>query len=178
MKKIIKLVFLFVLLILLAFYVSAHPGKTDGSGGHTNNSTGEYHYHHGYPAHSHYDMDGDGYLDCPYSFDDRTDHDIGYNSGAINDNDFASRPSENQYVSIEPDSDYKSEEKIKFSDVLAAMLDSFAPALLISIGVSYLLQFFILPIWKDNKGCIVCLIIFVITFIVAYIWLICRACTL
>ena len=54
--------------------VSAHPGSTDSSGGHTDHSTGEYHYHHGYEAHSHYDMDGDGAVDCPYDFDDQTDH--------------------------------------------------------------------------------------------------------
>lgn len=33
--------------------VFAHSGRTDSSGGHYNHSTGEYHYHHGYPAHQH-----------------------------------------------------------------------------------------------------------------------------
>ena len=50
---------------------SAHPGRTDANGGHYNRSTGEYHYHHGYPEHQH----ENGI--CPYDFDDRT----GYNSG-------------------------------------------------------------------------------------------------
>lgn len=54
--------------------VLAHPGRTDGSGGHYNRSTGEYHYHHGYSAHQHYDMDGDGDRDCPYKFKDNTNH--------------------------------------------------------------------------------------------------------
>lgn len=45
---------------------SAHPGRTDANGGHYNHSTGEYHYHHGYPAHQH--IDGV----CPYDYDDRT----------------------------------------------------------------------------------------------------------
>lgn len=31
----------------------AHGGGTDGKGGHTDHSTGEYHYHHGKPAHQH-----------------------------------------------------------------------------------------------------------------------------
>lgn len=31
-----------------------------------NHSTGEYHYHHGFSEHQHYDMDGDGIDDCPY----------------------------------------------------------------------------------------------------------------
>lgn len=46
------------LLVILALSLtlpsaSAHSGGTDSSGGHTNHSTGEYHYHHGYPAHQH-----------------------------------------------------------------------------------------------------------------------------
>lgn len=49
----------------------AHSGQTDSNGGHYNHSTGEYHYHHGYPAHQH----TDGV--CPYDYDDRT----GQNSG-------------------------------------------------------------------------------------------------
>lgn len=49
----------------------AHSGGTDSKGGHYNRSTGEYHYHHGYSAHQHKDMDGDGKLDCPYEFDDK-----------------------------------------------------------------------------------------------------------
>lgn len=51
---------------------SAHPGRTDANGGHYNHSTGEYHYHHGYPAHQH--IDGV----CLYDYDDRT----GWNSGS------------------------------------------------------------------------------------------------
>lgn len=39
--------------LLLTSFASAHSGKTDASGGHWDNSTGEYHYHHGYPAHQH-----------------------------------------------------------------------------------------------------------------------------
>lgn len=70
-------VYLFSLLIVTVF---AHPGKTDSKGGHTDTSTGEYHYHHGYSAHDHYDMDGDGVVDCPYDFDDKTNHS---NSSAI-----------------------------------------------------------------------------------------------
>lgn len=53
---------------------SAHPGRTDANGGHYNHSTGEYHYHHGYPAHQH--IDGV----CPYDYDDRTGRNSG-NSG-------------------------------------------------------------------------------------------------
>ena len=61
MKKIL----IFILLIILIFYipisVQAHSGGTDGSGGHYDHSTGDYHYHHGYPAHDH--PNGE----CPYT---------------------------------------------------------------------------------------------------------------
>lgn len=60
----------------------AHSGGTDANGGHYDSSTGEYHYHHGYPAHQH----PDGM--CPYSYDDKTDHSSGqsYNDDSIKSN--------------------------------------------------------------------------------------------
>ena len=85
-KRILLCVFLFVFIRAAVVIVSAHPGKTDGSGGHTDHNTDEYHYHHGYPAHYHYDMDGDGDLDCPYNFEDKTDHSPGNSSGNRTDN--------------------------------------------------------------------------------------------
>lgn len=55
--------FLFVLCLFLALAVCAyaHPGNTDSKGGHYNRTTGEYHYHHGNPAHQHVN----GF--CPYA---------------------------------------------------------------------------------------------------------------
>ena len=44
----------FICLVLsISFVSSAHSGRTDSAGGHYDRSTGEYHYHHGYPAHQH-----------------------------------------------------------------------------------------------------------------------------
>ena len=63
---------------VLLIAVSAHPGGTNDDGGHWDYDVGEYHYHHGYPAHDHYDSNGDGIVDCPYDFDDQT----GINSGS------------------------------------------------------------------------------------------------
>ena len=64
----------FAILITISFVLpiiaNAHSGRTDGSGGHTDHSTGEYHYHHGYSAHDHFDIDGDGDDDCLYEFID------------------------------------------------------------------------------------------------------------
>ena len=71
-KRILVITISVLLLVSASFDVLAHSGKTDGSGGHTNHSTGEYHYHHGYSAHDHYDMDDDGVVDCPYKFKDKT----------------------------------------------------------------------------------------------------------
>lgn len=59
-----------LLSVLLALPVLAHPGRTDSKGGHFDHSSGTYHYHHGYPAHQHRDLDGDGKPDCPYDFKD------------------------------------------------------------------------------------------------------------
>lgn len=74
MKKVLLVVIAPLLVCALFIFSFAHGGRTDSSGGHYNRSTGEYHYHHGYSAHSHYDIDGDGTIDCPYDFDDTTSH--------------------------------------------------------------------------------------------------------
>lgn len=84
MKKKISLVFtmLFLSAILLPITASAHKGRTDAYGGHYDRSTGEYHYHHGYEAHQHYDMDGDGIPDCPFDYDDKTGQRSGTSSSS------------------------------------------------------------------------------------------------
>lgn len=68
MKKMHFIIFTFVFVLMLSSLVYAHPGRTDENGGHYDRSTGEYHYHHGYPAHQH---ENDV---CPYDYDDNTDH--------------------------------------------------------------------------------------------------------
>ncbi len=73
MKKFV--LFVVCLLFLLPSAV-AHPGKTDAAGGHWNHSTGEYHYHHGYPEHQH--IDGV----CPYAYDDKTGESSGTSSSS------------------------------------------------------------------------------------------------
>lgn len=66
-KRILATVIALILTLpILLLTVWAHPGGTDSAGGHTDHDTGEYHYHHGYPAHDHADTDGDGYVECPY----------------------------------------------------------------------------------------------------------------
>ena len=80
------------LLSLLIYTVFAHPGRTDSNGGHTDHSTGEYHYHHGYSAHDHYDMDGDGDIDCPFNFVDKTNHSSDSGSRSSSYDDAATTP--------------------------------------------------------------------------------------
>lgn len=64
-----RIFFLFCsFLLLFSCSASAHPGRTDAQGGHYDNSTGTYHFHHGYPAHQH----TNGI--CPYDYDDATVH--------------------------------------------------------------------------------------------------------
>lgn len=63
-----KIKFLFLIITVILIFataitpVFAHSGRTDSNGGHKDNSTGEYHYHHGHPAHQH--PNGK----CPYEF--------------------------------------------------------------------------------------------------------------
>lgn len=82
MRRFVLTLVVFYLLLVIAVPTSAHSGKTDGNGGHHDWSTGEYHYHHGYPAHQHYDIDNDGTIDCPYDFNDRTSHSPGGGSAS------------------------------------------------------------------------------------------------
>lgn len=42
-----------VVILLQPLSAYAHSGGTDSSGGHYNHNTGDYHYHHGFPAHEH-----------------------------------------------------------------------------------------------------------------------------
>lgn len=75
-----KLVAFLLLLVCFCTVALAHSGRTDGQGGHYDHSTGEYHFHHGYPAHQH--INGE----CPYDFKDRTDHSGGGGSSTKKDN--------------------------------------------------------------------------------------------
>ncbi len=75
-----KFTFVFIALLFLVCcntQVFSHSGRTDSYGGHFDRSTGEYHYHHGYPAHQH--KNGK----CPYNFDDETNSSSSKSSSAL-----------------------------------------------------------------------------------------------
>lgn len=150
--RFIKLLIVCLVALLCMCYlcvmVVAHSGRTDGSGGHYDKSNGDYHYHHGYSAHEHYDMDGDGSADCPYSFDNRTE-DKG-----------------NEY-------DDEDEKNVTFWDVPKAMLTELLPAIAIGLFSSYFLSWILQLVLGNEKGCSIAIISFMIISICSYIWLIC-----
>ena len=59
-----------ILLSLGCLLAYAHSGDTDDNGGHWNHETGEYHYHHGQPAHQH----TDGFCEYDYATPAPTDN--------------------------------------------------------------------------------------------------------
>lgn len=52
-RRILSLSITLLTVFLLSTVAFAHSGRTDSKGGHYDHSTGEYHYHHGHPAHQH-----------------------------------------------------------------------------------------------------------------------------
>lgn len=53
MKKSVCVIIAVIYIFSFAVICFAHSGRTDSNGGHYDSSSGEYHYHHGYPAHQH-----------------------------------------------------------------------------------------------------------------------------
>lgn len=96
------LLFVLVAIFLPSFISSAHPGRTDSNGGHHDydnvSGLGNYHYHHGYPAHLH----ENGV--CPYDFDDNTDRDVN-NTSIINDKNNSTASSSSNIASKSPKKD-------------------------------------------------------------------------
>lgn len=152
------IVILAVLLCICSLCIGtvAHSGRTDSKGGHHDRSDGSYHYHHGYSAHDHYDIDGDGKKDCPYNFNDKTDHDS--NSGN----------STSTYTKDDL-------EIITFGDVLIAMLKAFVLAAVLAFSVGLLVYYILVSIWVlifGERGFLVFNILLIILFGIFYIWLV------
>lgn len=138
---------LFVLLLLLtSFCVTsyAHQGRTDSNGGH-HDSTGEYHYHHGHPAHSH--VGG-----CPYDYDDNT----GQNSGSNSNNSYYDKYNHSYDSVTESTTDKKQD---KNDSVLITILKIIGLAFcFVVLGVShfvclglYLLYYFMTNTKKNEE---------------------------
>ena len=161
MKKALLIIAIIAMFVSVALGVNAHPGKTDGKGGHTNRSTEEYHYHHGYSAHNHYDMDGDGKKDCPYDFRDNTYHSA---RDSIVSNDKPATETHKKSNSVTA--------RVTFADVLTAMLEAILPSVAIGLGGAHLLSYLFLLFFGDDKGCSITMISFAVISIVTYILLI------
>lgn len=127
-----------IVVLCSSLVVSAHPGKTDGNGGHTDSETDEYHYHHGYPAHEHKDLDGDGTKDCPYDFDDKTGQNSG-SSGNSSSGNSSSANSSNAHTNKTPSSNLDNpKEQIITIDVWRIALGYLCAALIVSLLLSFL----------------------------------------
>lgn len=103
-----KILLILIPLLLITMVVSAHGGKTDGTGGHRDNQNksglGYYHYHcNGYPAHLH----ENGV--CPYkqSFAPKTSS----NNNIISDGTVTKSKEKSENVTIEFDNKPKKTEK-------------------------------------------------------------------
>ncbi len=156
-----------VVLILLPFTASAHAGKTDGSGGHYDHSAGEYHYHHGYPAHSH----SDGI--CPYDYDDQTGIDSGGSSTGTTDEDNSGHSTKNPSVHYNESNSYtETKEKSGFTIggiitlILCGTFMIFIPGLFISFSISSWFQRKLnLPNWAETAITVFSFIVIDILFI-------------
>lgn len=126
--RLLKLLVVLALCLSLSIVVVAHPGGTDSDGGHTDHSTGEYHYHHGYSAHQHYDQDGDGLLDCPYNFVDTTVSSADSGSSYFEEKvaELEKKQIESTYPSVEPEPKKVNKTLQAFKDYLLPIACCFA----------------------------------------------------
>ena len=142
MRKLFSAFISIPICLLFILEVSAHPGGTDADGGHWDYDAGEYHYHHGYTAHSHYDMDGDGAVDCPYDFKDRTGSQSGTSTGGTSYSSRSYNDSSNtRIVTV-----YEDREVIKEVPVTPMWIKSVLYAL-----IFLLFAFFIIAKFKVNR---------------------------
>lgn len=65
-KSVVVIFLIFIISATSTTVAFAHSGRTDSQGGHYDRSTGDYHYHHGHPAHDH----PDGV--CPYAVNSKS----------------------------------------------------------------------------------------------------------
>ena len=138
-----------IMALLLLTVVSAHPGRTDNHGGHYDSETGEYHYHHGYAAHQHTDLNDDGIPDCPYDFDDKT----GESSGSSSSSSQVSQEERTDPAAetSNTDSNLSGKSSEPASQARASSGDDSEDARheLLILGASFVVFFIIIPISAD-----------------------------
>lgn len=126
--KPLKLFVVISLCLNLSIVAFAHPGKTDSNGGHTDHSIGEYHYHHGEPAHQHTDTNGDGILECPYRINGSLCTPINDSNSAIIRNDPPKTEEMSQTEQYEPAKSSK-KQKVSIEVIMLSIC-----AILIGVG--------------------------------------------
>ena len=136
MKKVFLILAVGVLLINSAF---AHSGRTDSNGGHTNHSTGEYHYHHGQPAHQH----PNGV--CPYDYVDAAEHKSGSSSQSGSASPTQMQPEHSSAASSRKDAG------IKFRDIVSIVIIAACLIFLTPFGLFLYIGFITLRDWFKSK---------------------------
>lgn len=161
-RKIIKGIFAVVVILCLSILfgqiVLAHPGGTDEYGGHYDRETGWYHYHHGYPPHSH--TNGT----CPYDFDDKTGWNSGSSSGSTvktttnppvtttqpqkqtssSDTTLWTPPPIGEQVTAEPTEEIKKE-------AVQTALNAFALGALFCIGIILIIEYYYIKVRTEHE---------------------------
>ena len=149
MKKTLFVLFAAFTATLFILTSFAHSGGTDSQGGH-HKDNGDYHYHHGYPAHDHYDTNEDGIADyCPYDYEDDTKH----NQGGV--------------AATEKESPYKNASNTfdigKFlGNLIVAAIASYIPAALISGFLTIIFEKYMSKRWDK-----VFIVVYILTTIMA-----------
>ena len=167
--KMIKMLMILLILPSIVFPVYAHPGRTDSQGGHTDHSTGAYHYHHGYSAHDHYDMDGDGDIDCPYDFRDNPRETQGNKSG-----DTSKEKESTQSVDTRKPDAPKSDAKsgiASFVDTISTIFEYLFIGITLWLFSSYFLFYIFYFIFGEEQGCFFSMIVGAVISIAVCIWL-------
>ena len=105
-KKLAIILLIVFLLIIFTVVPAAHPGRTDENGGHYSYEDGEYHYHHGYPAHQHENGE------CPYDFKNNERTHSGTNSSSDISRDYNSKAKDSSSYNEEKDRKVKKNKTI------------------------------------------------------------------
>ena len=165
-KKILLIVVILMILLLVVsmnlLNVYAHSGRTDSSGGHHDNSTGEYHYHHGYPDHDHPDgvcpyektEEETEVYNFDYSYDSTFDYSYDNNFDYSYDNNFDysyDNSKENQHY--ESETDLTSETNTQntwWKDVIYTVIHSHVFYIVVTIAVWELLKA-LYKLYKDHQ---------------------------
>lgn len=168
MKKLISVALLILLTLVFAFNANAHPGRTDSDGGHYDRNTGEYHYHHGRPAHDH--PNGK----CPYDDEDIYEYNFSYTETTADspqwDDDIYEESSSYTETTVAPiqttDSPQRDDET--YEESFSNIETTAAPIQTANSSQWEKVSYFLYPILVSILACIVIVSFYILLFILAY----------